>query len=574
MVFSGAYSQSGTGIGTTVPNSTLDVRGGMALAIRTVSSSTTLTITDHIIVFTGTSNATATLPDATTCKGRIYWIKNASPSVPASVLTVNTSASQLIDGAPGSNLEEPNEILRVISDGSNWVISTQSVPTAKSTTTGGSWNQGGNILKAMKALGTSTNFDFPVITNNAEAVRVTSNGYLGIGTNNPQGRIHIANDNDDAGNDYTFSDYLNGTSITQGFLEKKSSGTFASPGNLALDDLIGQFRFAPRNGGSLVRNSGSGWDAVYKGDGTTALTDLRMLSSNAERMRINETGNIAIGTSSFTSAAPEKLLVDAGSTGSYNVISGKGEIDNYLQLNIQNKSGGNVASSDLVATADNGDENVNYIDLGINSSGYSAGTAPILNSPVQTYLFATGADFVIGNSTPSQDLIFFNAGTLGYAATSERMRVTSSGNVGIGQIISPSEKLIVGGILSPATDNAFTFGTSDNRWSAVWAANGAVQTSDMHLKTNITNLNYGIREVMRLRPVHYNWKTDPHGPVKVGLIAQETQKLIPEVVTGKASKQKLGMNYPEMVSVLISAIQQQQEKIKQLKAELASLNRQ
>lgn len=41
-------------------------------------------------------------------------------------------------------------------------------------------------------------------------------------------------------------------------------------------------------------------------------------------------------------------------------------VSQYLQLNIQNRSAGNSASSDVVATADNGNESVNYVDLGIN----------------------------------------------------------------------------------------------------------------------------------------------------------------------------------------------------------------
>ncbi len=566
IVSAAAHGQ--TGIGTLTPNSSLDVRGGMATGIRTFSSSTTLTYTDHIIVFTGAANAAATLPDATTCQGRIYWIKNASTT---SVLTVNTTSSQTIEGALTSDLDEPNEILRLVSNGSGWEITAQDVPTAKTTTTGGSWNQGGNSLKTMKAVGTITNFDFPLIVNNSEAMRISAGGFLGIGTNNPQGRIHVVNENDDAGNDYTFNDYMNGTGITQGFFEKKSSGTYASPGNLSNGDTIGQFRFVPRYNGGVMHSNGSGIDAVYKGDGTTALTDLRFFSSSAERMRINENGKISIGTMVPDGLNPEKLLVDAGTTGSYNVISGKGEIDNYLQLNIQNKSNGNIASSDLVATADNGDESGNYIDMGINSSLYSAGLAPITNGANQTYLYSTGADFIVGNGTPSQDLIFFNAGSVGYAATSERMRIAYTGNVGIGQIAVPSEKLTVAGIMSPALDNAYTLGTSVNRWREVWASNGVVQTSDVNMKTNITPLNYGLTELMQMRPVSYNWKNDPKGKRKVGLIAQETQQIIPEVVKGDALKEKLGMNYAELVAVLIRSIQQQQQKLKELRTELNNL---
>src|ERR1700754_4332808 len=78
------------GIGTTSPNSMLDLRGSFAPICRSFSAATSLTTYDHTLVFTGTSAATATLPDATGCAGRIYCIKNFSGTLPAPVLTIGT----------------------------------------------------------------------------------------------------------------------------------------------------------------------------------------------------------------------------------------------------------------------------------------------------------------------------------------------------------------------------------------------------------------------------------------------------------------------------------------------------
>ncbi|MEO6541379.1 MAG: hypothetical protein ABIN74_10325, partial [Ferruginibacter sp.] len=77
-VFCVVSSYAQIGIGTTSPNSTLDVRGSLALNYRSFSSSTTATATDNTLIFTGPTAATVTLPDATTCPGRVYAIKNAS----------------------------------------------------------------------------------------------------------------------------------------------------------------------------------------------------------------------------------------------------------------------------------------------------------------------------------------------------------------------------------------------------------------------------------------------------------------------------------------------------------------
>lgn len=556
------------GLGTSSPNSSLDVRGGFATAIRTFTSATTAVTTDNTLIFTGTSAASVTLPDATTCIGRNYWIKNGSTTLPVPLVTINTVSSQTIGGVATYTVEEPNEIVRLVSDGTNWQVSSSDVAARKSSTVGGAWNQGGNKMSLIKNLGAITNYDQSFIANSIEGMRVSASGFLGIGATSPMGRLHAQSENNDAGNDYIFDDY--GSTITAGFFVRKHRGTIASPQNLQNGDLITQFRFSPRYNGSIANNDGSGLDAYYHGDGTTLLTDLRWFTGGIERMRMNDTGNIGIGTSAFDVNDIERLLVDAGTTGSYNVVSGKGEIDNYLQLNIKNNSSGNSASTDIVATADNGTETVNYIDMGINSSGYNNTLLPILNGTSVAYLYAIGADFVIGNGTTGSDMVFF---TNAFTAANERMRISASGNVGIGTTGAPAEKLTVAGILSPSADNSYTIGSSTNRWSFVYAANGTIQTSDIRFKTNIQPLEYGTETIMQLKPVRYNWKNDPLKMRKIGLIAQEVKPLVPEVVTGDETKEHLGMNYSEIVTVLINTIKNQNQKLQQLKEQLEQLEK-
>ena len=103
--------------------------------------------------------------------------------------------------------------------------------------------------------------------------------------------------------------------------------------------------------------------------------------------------SIAINQNGVTTAAPEALYVYQESTSSYNVISGKGNLNNYLQLNIQNTNQGGNASSDVVATANNGNESSNYIDMGINSVNFS-GSVGLAND---AYVYSTGRHLHIGN---------------------------------------------------------------------------------------------------------------------------------------------------------------------------------
>jgi Chaperone of endosialidase len=556
------YAQ--VGVGTATPASGFEIEGAVAMSIRSFTAGTTADINDQVLVFTGTTAVTLTLPTAAGADGRVYWIKNASSSLPVPVLTVATTSSQTIDAQSNWLLDEPYEVVRLVSDGTNWKVVNQNTAVRKTSTTGSAWLQGGNNLKTAKSVGAIENYALGFITNNIEQMRINNAGLLGMGTTSPSGRWHMVNDNDDAANDYYMDDY--GTT-TQGFFIRKSRGSVAIPGDLQNGDLISQFRFTGRYNGSVTNATGSGIDAYYTGNGTTSNTDLRMYTSNAEAMILNPAGYVGIGTNSFSGTNTEKLLVDAGSSSSYNVISGKGELDNYLQLNIRNSNSGTTASQDLVATANNGTESINYIDMGINSGGYSSTLIPILDGVNEAYLFSTGNDLKIGNASATYDLGFF---TNGFATTNERLRITAGGNVGIG-ITSPADKLSVAGIMAPSADNTYTIGSSTNRWSEVYATNGTIQTSDARLKKNITALKYGIKELQQLQAVTYSWLLQPEQKSKIGLIAQQVQQIIPEVVVGDAAKDKLGMNYAELIPVLINTLKQQQKQLEQLRKQAAAL---
>ena len=88
---------------------------------------------------------------------------------------------------------------------------------------------------------------------------------------------------------------------------------------------------------------------------------------------------------------PEALHV--GTTNSYNIAHFKGDNDYYSQVYLQNQNSGSNSSTDLVVVADNGTENVHYIDLGINSSTYTGG---LVGKENDAYLLNVGKDLYLG----------------------------------------------------------------------------------------------------------------------------------------------------------------------------------
>lgn len=96
--------------------------------------------------------------------------------------------------------------------------------------------------------------------------------------------------------------------------------------------------------------------------------------------------------------------------------------------------------------------------------------------------------------------------------------------------------------------------------------------SDESVKENITSLDYGLDTIMAMRPVSFEYIKDykNHGAGKqIGFIAQEMQKIVPEVVFSTPSTGLLGINNIDpLVAVLVRAIQEQQVQIDDLRKQI------
>ena len=99
-------------------------------------------------------------------------------------------------------------------------------------------------------------------------------------------------------------------------------------------------------------------------------------------------------------------------------------------------------------------------------------------------------------------------------------------------------------------------------------ATGTVNaSSDISLKDNITPIPNAIDKVLQIRGVTFNRNDIEDNPQQAGVIAQEVEKVLPEVV----SEDKDGIKsvaYGNMVSLLIEAIKEQQGQINMLKEKL------
>lgn len=136
--------------------------------------------------------------------------------------------------------------------------------------------------------------------------------------------------------------------------------------------------------------------------------------------------------------------------------------------------------------------------------------------------------------------------------------ILENGNVGIGNN-APTTKLYVNGDIT---------------------ANSIAGTSDLRFKTNVRPISSPLEKVKSLRGVYFNWdqKSFPNkdfsDKTELGFIAQEVEKVLPEVVSkDKTPEEYRSVKYDKVVALLVEAIKEQQKQIDSLKSQVKKLKR-
>ena len=109
--------------------------------------------------------------------------------------------------------------------------------------------------------------------------------------------------------------------------------------------------------------------------------------------------------------------------------------------------------------------------------------------------------------------------------------------------------------------------------TGVYLAGGATSwssNSDERLKENIVPITDASDKVVSLRAVSFNFKSDEKKTSRVGLIAQDVRKVLPQAVDEDADG-TLSLRYTEVIPLLVAAHNEQQETINHLKSEISKL---
>jgi hypothetical protein len=108
-----------------------------------------------------------------------------------------------------------------------------------------------------------------------------------------------------------------------------------------------------------------------------------------------------------------------------------------------------------------------------------------------------------------------------------------------------------------STATAFSFNPGTGEVSAV----DFNSLSDVTLKENIVPLNNSLDIISNLNPVSFDWKDIDKK--SFGFIAQEVEKILPEIVVETQGKKSL--SYLQIIPLLVEAIKDQQKQIEELK---------
>lgn len=133
------------------------------------------------------------------------------------------------------------------------------------------------------------------------------------------------------------------------------------------------------------------------------------------------------------------------------------------------------------------------------------------------------------------------------------------------------------GDIIPTIDAGYDLGSSNNRWFRVYGAGGFFETSDRRAKDDIQPIETGLEKVRRLNPVRFRWKDRADEGFQYGLVAQEVLDVLPAVVDVPVDPEELlSMNYSGLIPVLVKAIQEQdqtiREQARQLQRQQAALD--
>jgi hypothetical protein len=354
----------------------------------------------------------------------------------------------------------------------------------------------------------------------AERMRIYHNGNVGIGTPNPNSKFEVLTSAVGLANQpniiANFRGDTDGRSLIRIDNTSTNSGGAALQAGIsfvAYSNVSSQPSANKHEAQILLGSTGAGGDlkiiapigmSFNVSASNVIMTGSGYTNYGTNAMTITSTGNVGIGTVSPT----YKTEIYSGAKTSA-----------FTGLAISNFNNYDGTPSSLVTS---------QLRFSILETGFDASQ--------RTFAILQSGNELSGDSSNG----FFTISTRQSAVVSEKVRVTSTGNVGIGTT-SPTARLHVSGS---------TIITGSLNVSANITCLSLTETSTEAVKYNIIPLTSQLDNVLKLKPVSFNYKTnDKHS---IGLIAEDVSKVYPEFTSDNNDS----ISYGKITSVLIQSIKE------------------
>jgi hypothetical protein len=390
-----------------------------------------------------------------------------------------------------------------------------------------------------------------------EAMRIDSSSRVGIGTTSPGSRLEVG-----------------GEAAPRVGINSTGLGT---PGLL--------FQGAGTTYGSIIENTQSGELAIKAGaSGQNSYFITFGTNDGSEKARLDASGRLLVGTSTarvrFFGANNQSAQFQLEGNDSFTAAGAitRNSNDADAPSLILSKARSTTYTAVQYVNGSTSDDKIGRI-----SFQGADGTNLIAAASIECFVDAAPGT----NDMPGR--LVFSTTNDGASSPTERMRIRSDGNIGF--FNTPG--------IYPNTDNGASVGFSGNRWSAVYAVNGTIQTSDVREKIEVASSVLGSNFIKALRPVSYKWieggKQDSGGRdedgnyiyesipgqrTHWGFIAQEVKEAVDAagvdfggwVLTDKDDPDsQQALRYDQFIAPLTKALQEALAEIDVLKAKVAAL---